>query len=240
MTDWIFHTARDFELHGIERHRSLVRENGLAASVARLGWWCGLRVVLPLWLQLRVTGREHLPTKPPFVLIANHTSHLDALILASLLRAAWRDQVFPVAASDTFFEKRLSAAFADWFLNALAIRRCCARTHDLDEMRRKLTTGEAIFILFPEGSRSRTGELQAFHSGIGRLVAQTNVPVLSCRLDGCFRALPPGRWLCKPRRISVKIGPPLRFDDCPNNRSGWDTIAAQLRGEVKRLSNRDC
>ncbi len=108
---------------------------------------------------------------------------------------------------------RSCAAFADWFLNALAIRRRYARAHDLDEMRRKLTAGGAIFIIFPEGTRSRTGELQPFHSGIGRLVAQTNVPVLPCHLDGCFRAMPPGRHFSKPGRITVTIAPALRFDE---------------------------
>lgn len=235
MTAWKFHPARDFDLHGIDQHRSLLREGGLGASMARLGWWCGLRLVLPLWHQVRVSGRELLPAKPPFVLIANHTSHLDTPILASLLCPAWRDQVFPVAASDTFFESRSSAAFADWFLNALAIRRRCARPHDLAEMRRKLTSGEAIFILFPEGTRSRTGGLQAFHSGIGRLVAQTSVPVLPCHLDGCFRAMPPGSRFCRPGRVTVRIAPPQRFDAFPNNRLGWDAIAAQLHEAVAKL-----
>ena len=65
------------------------------------------------------------------------------LLLASILPAGWRDRVFPVAASDTFFEKRPTAAFADWFLNALAIRRQCARSHDLEEIRDKLAVGGA-------------------------------------------------------------------------------------------------
>lgn len=236
MNGWEFHPARDLDLHGIERHRSLLRENGLAASVARLFWWCGLRIAFPIWHRLHVTGRENLPASPPFVLIANHTSHLDALILASLLPAGWRDNVFPVAASDTFFAKRSSAAFADWFINALAIRRRCARAHDLDEMRSKLTCGSAVFIIFPEGTRSRTGEMQPFLSGIGRLVAQTNVPVVPCRLDGCFRSFPPGSRFIKPVRITVKIAPPIRFDAGSDNRAGWDAIAQQLRGAVEKLS----
>jgi len=236
MNGWEFHPARDLDLHGIERHRSLLREHGLAASVVRLFWWCGLRIVFLIWHRLRVIGRENLPASPPFVLIANHTSHLDALVLASILPVGWRDNVFPVAASDTFFTKGPSAAFADWFINALAIRRRCGCAHGLDEMRNKLTGDGAVFIIFPEGTRSRTGEMQPFHSGIGRLVAQTNVPVVPCRLEGCFHSFPPGSRFVKPTRITVKISPPIRFDADPDNRAGWDAIAQQLRGAVETLS----
>ena len=235
MNRWEFQPARDLDLRGIERHRSLVREHGLASSIVRLLWWCALRIALPIWHRLRVTGLEYLPANPPFILVANHTSHLDTPILASILPARWRDQVFPIAASDTFFEKRSTAAFADWILNALAIRRHSARTHDLAEMRDKVTTGGAVLIIFPEGTRSRTGEMQAFQSGIGRLVAQTNVPVVPCRLTGCFRAFPPGRRFIKPTRITVRIGPPLHFESCPDNRAGWDTIAGQLRDAIEKL-----
>jgi 1-acyl-sn-glycerol-3-phosphate acyltransferase len=236
MNRWKFQPARDLELHGLERHRSLLRESGLAASMVRLGWCCGLRLALPVWHRLEVTGREHLPAKPPFVLVSNHTSHLDTPILASLLPAAWRDRVFPVAAWDTFFEKLPAAAFADWCLNALPIRRHCARTHDLDEMRAKLIRDAAVFIIFPEGTRSRTGEMQSFHGGIGRLIAGTPVPVVPCYLDGCFRAWPSGSHFIKPVRVTVRIGRPLRFDEVPDHRAGWDGIASQLGEAVAQLA----
>lgn len=236
MTDWTFYPARDFALHGIERHRSLLRENGLAASIARLFWWCILRLYFSIWHRLRVTGFENLPAKPPFILIGNHTSHLDAPLLASFLPAGWRDRVFPVVASDTFFEKRPIAAFADWFLNGLAIRRKCARSHDLEAIRDKLTVDGAVLILFPEGTRSRTGALQAFHGGIGRLVAETNIPVIPCHLDGCFRALPPGGQSIKPLPISLRIDPPLHFLTYPDNRMGWNAIAQKLHGAFEKPS----
>ena len=236
MNGWEFHPARDHDLHGIELHRILQREGGLAESVTRLLWWCGLRIALPLWHRLQVTSRQNLPAEPPFVLIANHTSHLDALVLASLLPAGWRDDVFPVAARDAFFEDRTTAAFADWFLNALAIRRCSARAHDLEEMRNRLTSGRAVFIVFPEGTRSRTGRIQPFHGGIGRLVAQTDVPVVPCHLDGCFRALGPGRRFVRPVKITLKIGLPIRFTAVPDDRAGWDAIAQRLREAVEELA----
>jgi 1-acyl-sn-glycerol-3-phosphate acyltransferase len=236
MNGWEFQPARDRDLHGIERHRSLQREHGLAASVARLFWWGTLRVTFRVWNRLRVTGRENLPPRPPFVLIANHTSHLDAPLLASLLPAKWRDQVSPVAASDTFFEKRPTAAFAAWFLNALAIRRRGTGAHDLEQMRDRLQEDNAVFIIFPEGTRSRTGQLQSFKSGIGRLVAESKVPVVPCRLEGCFRAWPAGSRFIKPTSLKITIGKPVTFEDCTDDRAGWNTVAERLHDCVEDLS----
>jgi 1-acyl-sn-glycerol-3-phosphate acyltransferase len=234
---WDFQPARDLDLSGIERHRSLRREHGLFSSALRLVWWSLLRAAFRVWFRPEVIGREHLPLVRPFILIANHCSHLDALLLASLLPASWRDYVSPVAASDTFFDKPATAAFAAWFLNAIAIRRSGIRNHDLTEMRDHLVRDGAVFIIFPEGTRSRTGELQAFKSGIGRLVAESAVPVVPCYLDGCFRSYPPGARFPKPLRLTIKIGPPLRFDDIPDNRNGWDDIAQKLRRAVESLCN---
>jgi 1-acyl-sn-glycerol-3-phosphate acyltransferase len=235
MKGWEFQPARDRDLHGIERHRSLQRENGLAASVCRLLWWAIIRVMFRIWNRLRVSGCGNLPGSPPFILVANHTSHLDAPLLGSLLPARWRDRVSPVAASDTFFEKRPTAAFAAWFLNALAIRRHGSGTHDLEQMRQRLNNDNAVFIIFPEGTRSRTGEMQCFKSGIGRLVAESKVPVVPCRLDGCFRAMPPGARFVKPTRLSIQIGQPITFEDCPDSRDGWDIIAGRLHDRIKEL-----
>jgi 1-acyl-sn-glycerol-3-phosphate acyltransferase len=237
MNGWEFQPARDRDLHGIERLRSLQREHGLAASVTRLIWCTSLRIIFRIWNRLRVTGRENLPVSPPFVLIANHTSHLDALLLAALLPAKWRDQVSPVAASDAFFEKRPTATFAAWFLNALAIRRGGTGAHSLEQMRDRLNEENAVFIIFPEGTRSRTGQLQSFKSGIGRLVAENKVPVVPCRLEGCSRAWPPGNSFIKPTCLSIKIGKPVTFEDCPDTRAGWNTVAARLHDCIEELAH---
>jgi|UniRef100_UPI003783293C 1-acyl-sn-glycerol-3-phosphate acyltransferase len=236
MNDWTLDPAHDRDLLGIERHRSLVRENGLASSVLRFVMWSLLRPALNIWHRPRINGREHLPKSRPFILVSNHTSHLDGILLASLLPTSWRDHVFPVAASDTFFEKRSAAAFAARFLNALAIRRRGAHNHDLEEMRKRLTRDKEVFIIFPEGTRSRTGEMSAFRSGIGRLVAKTSVPVVPCYLEGCFRAWPPGRHFSKPLSVGISIGPPMTFEDCSDDRAGWDSIAKRLQAAVVDLA----
>lgn len=239
MNGWEFQPARDRDLHGIERHRSLQREHGLAESVCRLFWWGSLRVVFRVWNRLSVTGRENLPDSPPFILIANHSSHLDAPLLATLLAAKWRDNVSPVAASDTFFEKRPTAAFAAWFLNALAIRRRGTGAHDLEQMRERLNNENAVFIIFPEGTRSRTGQLGKFKSGIGRLVAESKVPVVPCHLEGCHRSWPPCGRFIKPTKLRIRIGKPLTFEDYEDTKSGWNKVAKRLQECVESLAEKN-
>jgi 1-acyl-sn-glycerol-3-phosphate acyltransferase len=103
-------------------------------------------------------------------------------------------------------------------------------------MRKRLTRDKEVFIIFPEGTRSRTGEMSAFRSGIGRLVAKTSVPVVPCYLEGCFRAWPPGRHFSKPLSVGISIGPPMTFEDCSDDRAGWDSIAKRLQAAVVDLA----
>lgn len=235
MNAWTFCPARDSGLSGLDRNRSLLREDGMTNSFMRFLVWTCLRPLLRLWHRPHISGLENLPPGGPFILVSNHTSHLDGIMLAYLLPTAWRDHVYPVAASDTFFESRTMAAFAARFMNALAIRRRGTHNHDLQELRRRLMQG-GIFIVFPEGTRSRTGQLQAFRSGIGRLVARSPIPVVPCYLEGCFRACPPGSHFSKPVRIRIHVGKPLQFDHVSDDRDGWDAISGSLKEAVQQLA----
>jgi 1-acyl-sn-glycerol-3-phosphate acyltransferase len=107
--------------------------------------------------------------------------------------------------------------------------------HALADLRRKLQEEKAIFIIFPEGGRSRTGSMMPFKHGLGMLVAQTNVPVVPCGLIGTFEALPPNRNLPRPVTIKLVIGNALQFASTANDRAGWSQIAASLESRVRDL-----
>ena len=147
-------------------------------------------------------GREKLPAHGPFVLAANHCSHLDALILGSALKPRHRERAFPIAAGDVFFQTTAVSVVSSIMLNALPIWRKNCGPHALAELRRKLQEEKAIFIIFPEGGRTRTGSMMPFKHGLGMLVAETNVPVVPCGLIGTFEALPPNRKIPRPVRIN--------------------------------------
>ena len=86
-----------------ERILSMKRESGLGGLLIYHFAWRLLRCYLLLFQNLRVKGKDLLPVKGPFILIANHSSHLDALALCAILPEDLRDQARPLAAADTFF-----------------------------------------------------------------------------------------------------------------------------------------
>jgi 1-acyl-sn-glycerol-3-phosphate acyltransferase len=216
--------------------RSLRRESGLISSAVRSSWWTLVRGYLAVWHRLRISGQNYLPNEPPFVLAANHTSHLDTLILAASLPWRCRNCVFPIAAGDVFFETPLRSAFSAVLLNALPMWRKKCGPHALEQLRQRLQDGSAIYILFPEGSRSRDGTVQRFRAGLGMLIAETNVPVVPCYLKGCFQAWSANSPWPRPWPIRLYIGAPRTFAETPNDRAGWQQIAATMEEDIRALA----
>jgi 1-acyl-sn-glycerol-3-phosphate acyltransferase len=235
MDNWQLEPARDLGLPYPQRVRSLQRESGLLETAGHLGWWSAVRTYLKVCHRLTVAGQDNLPAQPPFVLVANHASHLDALVLVSVL--PWRlwDRVFPIAAGDTFFETPVMAALAAGAMNALPMWRRNCGPHALRQLRERLVAEPCAYILFPEGTRSRDGTMGSFKAGLGMLVAETQVPVVPCHLAGTFESLPPQRRVPLFRRIQAHIGPPLAFADAKNDTAGWKTIARAAEEGVRRL-----
>ena len=236
MDAWNLEPARDLGLPPLQRFRSLDREGGLVDWAARGLWWTAIRSYLSLGHRLAVTGVRNVPREPPYVLIANHESHFDALVLAAAAAPArhW-DRLFPIAAGDVFFETPAVAAFAAFVLNALPMWRKNCGPHALRQLREKLVGDPCIYVLFPEGGRSRDGRMARFKAGLGMIVAGTSVPVVPCRLEGAFEAFPAGSAWPRFRRITLKIGAPLTFAAVPAGREGWESVAAQSAAAVRAL-----
>lgn len=235
MDAWQYRPATDLGLKAQERFRSLQREPGLIGSLSQSAWRAGVRLYLGGYHRLRISGRENLPTQAPFVMIANHTSHLDALTLAAALPWRLRRSAFPIAAGDVFFETPAAALFAAMMLNALPMWRKRCGSHAMAELRARLSGGPAIYLLFPEGTRSRDGRLAPFKPGIGMLVAESSVPVVPCHLDGAHGAFAPGHRLPRPTALRLRIGAPLTFAQVKNDRPGWCEIATRLEVAVTAL-----
>jgi 1-acyl-sn-glycerol-3-phosphate acyltransferase len=227
--------ARDLDLPPTERAGDIRREpDHLDALLHPL-----IGVLLRPWMavmhRMHIEGREHLPDKPPYVMIANHTSHLDTPALLNALPSSVRSRACPVAAHDTFFTTRAKALLATKCLNVLPLRRQRIDRHALDTLRQRLLEDDLVLMIFPEGTRGDGNAIATFKAGIGMLVAGTDVPVVPCRLRGCEKALPKGHCLPRPTPLSLTIGRPRRFVDVASSREGWETIASELQASVELL-----
>src|SRR5207247_9948573 len=96
-------------------------------------------------------------------------------------------------------------------LHALPVARPIRVRQSLSLCQELLANPGTILVIFPEGTRSTTGETQEFKCGIGALVAGRDVAVVPCFIDGSFRAWPKGRRLPRPKRVRLIVGTPRNY-----------------------------
>jgi 1-acyl-sn-glycerol-3-phosphate acyltransferase len=180
-----------------------------------------------------VLGREHLTgVEGPFVIVSNHSSHLDApLILGALPRKLAR-YVAAGAAADYFFDVWWRKGLTALFFNAFPVDRTGLRG------RKGMATGlldEGVpLLLFPEGTRSRTGELAPFKPGAAALCVSRDVPCIPVAIVGAAQAMPRDTaWPVSGRPpVHVTFGEPIRPDDGETVMEFSDRIAKEVVGLV--------
>lgn len=166
-------------------------------------------------LGLNIVNRKALPVNGPAILAANHTSHLDTLVLMSLYPLKQLHRVRPVAATDYFHKNRWIKWFSTYCIDIIPIARNEIKAPDelFSGCYSALDNGD-IVILFPEGTRSSTEDrIFKLKRGIHYLaVHYENVPVYPVILRGLGKALPKGEALFVPFNCDVVVGEALTLD----------------------------
>ncbi len=177
--------------------------------------WSFFRAFYAIYLRHRAFNPERVPKQGAVILASNHASILDPPLVGIGLR---RECTF--LARETLF----NFAPVGWLLRrwqAIPIDRDGSGAAGMKRILAALEKGRAV-ILFPEGTRTRDGQLQSVRSGIGLLAIKSEAPVVPVRVWGTFEAMGRGVHFPKPKRVMVKYGEPMGF--------------AELRAEAKNCS----
>ena len=195
----------------------------------RLGYVLSATVARVIF-QFRAYGQEYIIEEGPAIMAVNHQSYLDP----PLVGITCKNEVYFLARK-TLFEKR--------FLGAIIAR---VNALPVDLTRGDLTAFRTIInllkeghrtVIFPEGTRSLTGQIQQARPGIGMIIARTLAPVVPMRIFGSFEAWPKGGKI-RPHPITVVVGKPLRFkkEDFPvHNREVYQKISEQVLAEIAAI-----
>jgi 1-acyl-sn-glycerol-3-phosphate acyltransferase len=199
------------------------REHALKRGVNPLVYWTIRAIFVPsflIYLRMQRIGREHLPRSGPLLLAANHRSFLDPFLIGTLVRRP----VYYFAKRE-LFEKPWQA----WVLNALGafpVDRGAGDGDAMDTALAILARGDCV-VVFPEGTRVRSGPLGQPKRGIGRLALESGAPVAPVSVYGSENVR--RGWRIRPRKVRVRVGPLLRF---PSVEHSSPTLAAGVTERI--------
>ena len=199
-----------------------------------------LLLVRPLVLVIagvNLKGREHLPTEGPAILVANHNSHLDTMVMMSLFSLKSLELVRPIGAEDYFCNTPLKKWLSEKLIDIIPLKRRPNKAdgHPFAEIYKALDKRQ-IVLLFPEGSRGDPEVMKPFKQGIAHIAeAYPEVPVIPLSIHGAGKALPKGEALFVPFIIDVHVGEAIFYGG-----EGHEGYTKMLQDQVKRLDGVLC
>lgn len=183
--------------------------------------------VFCFWLGYRARGQERLDKAEGGLVLANHQSFLDPLLIGLPLHR-------PVSfvARDSLFK----VPFVGWVLRntyVMPISREAASSASLRETIRRMQHGFLVGV-FPEGTRTETGEVGEFKPGFVALIRRAKLPVYPVGIAGAFQAMGKGSLLLKPARVRVVVGEPISVEELArfDGRDKDDALIELVRSRI--------
>jgi len=220
----------------IKKHEKSKSESGINGFNSKFLNWPRLALqyltflLLKPWYSLEIKGRENIP-KENSIFIANHASHFDTPLLLKSFPVKRRKSLFIAGAKDYFFKSRFKGNSLRLLFNVFAFSRTKNIKQSLLDFGKIIDKNGSILI-FPEGTRSITGEIAEFKSGIGLLAQNMQVPVVPVRIIGTHSILPKGKTFPKRGKVKIVFGKPRVF----NKTQSMHEISRELKSEIEKLT----
>ncbi|MDP9752092.1 lysophospholipid acyltransferase family protein [Thermoanaerobacter pentosaceus] len=182
-----------------------------------------VRTIIKVIFKIEIKGLENIPKKGPVIICSNHISFLDPPVIGALLNR----RIYFMAKEELFKNPFLKLLLGTG-LGAFPVKR---GTADLSAIKTALTylkKGKAIGI-FPEGTRSKTGQLQKAEPGVAMLAIKGNAPVVPIAIKGRYGLF---------SKIIINIGKPMNFDKYANSRLSSQqlfVIGEEIMKEIAKL-----
>jgi long-chain acyl-CoA synthetase len=178
------------------------------------------------------------------IFAANHQSHMDAPVILWALPARWRYRVAPAMAKEFFRAHFFPEQFTrrQWFTNSLNYYLSALFFNAFPLPQREAGARQALryageligagysILIFPEGRRTKEGDIAPFQAGVGMMGARLDVPVVPVRVDGLDRVLHPTWKMARPGRVRVAFGAPILLTG-----DNYAVLAHQIEEAVRGL-----
>ncbi|MCR9060159.1 MAG: 1-acyl-sn-glycerol-3-phosphate acyltransferase [Rhodobacteraceae bacterium] len=177
-----------------------------------------VKIAVLFLLGLNVRRKDLLPSKGPAIIVANHNSHLDTMVLMALMPLSRLKDIKPVAAADYFFSSPRKAWLSEHVLGIIPVERTSAdKSVDPLEGCYEALAQDRVLILFPEGSRGEPEQMTDLKKGISYLAERfPDAPVVPVFTHGLGKALPKGSFMLVPFFCDIFVGEPITW---PGNRT---------------------
>ncbi len=212
-------------------YRQAVKRLNVEDKEGQLQWWAAYIYVKwfvrTLWNFKAIYPKKNMfPEFGPGVVVSNHQSHIDPFLLG----AACHRRIRFMSKLDNFKTPLVRTLFSN--LGAFKVDREHPEA-GWERARQVIRKGDWVGI-FPEGTRSKDGELGEFKTGAVRLAIEMDVPIVPMGIVGSLNALPKGNLMMKPTQIIVRVGDPIYYDNYDINTVTYEEIH-RLNDELRTI-----
>lgn len=192
-----------------------------------------LGLLCKLFFRFEIHGAENLPETGSCIIASNHSSHLDPPLVGCVGKV--KDRAVRFMARDTLYVPIFGA-----FLRKVHTIPLSRDKGDISALRTaiKAIKGGDLVSLFPEGTRSRDGEILEPKGGVAFLLSKSGVPLLPIYIDGSHAALPRGSIFIRPRKIRIYVGQlidPAELKSDKKGAAGYKEVGAMVMQRIAAL-----